>query len=280
MVELDPFRVNNTEELYFKMITHGLMNPLLGLDSLIQTRPLITIALVIRALPMMPILFSSIGLRGFHNTKPGNSTLLARVMQVGNAFFDDSKMSPGYYNYFWTHALNSDETHKEIISLCDFLSSTASDEFNSSINKVYNQLGNIDITNIYAPRCRNPELKNGSSKVQRALHVKLTSWNLCRQTCKELLCQSLRISWLYSGDINANVPVTVTRVAINNLKLAMENPWHAWYLNNEVGGYVVEYKGLTFVIGPKNHPQWAFTMISSFLQGILPPPNFLNFSGH
>lgn len=72
-------------------------------------------------------------------------------------------MSPGYYNYFWTHALNSDETHKEIISLCDFLSSTASDEFNSSINKVYNQLGNIDITNINAPRCRNPELKNGSS---------------------------------------------------------------------------------------------------------------------
>lgn len=37
-----------------------------------------------------------------------------------------------------------------------------------------------------------------------------------------------------SGDIDANVPVTTTRYAINRLKLPIETAWRPWYFENEV----------------------------------------------
>ncbi|CAI9781343.1 unnamed protein product [Fraxinus pennsylvanica] len=154
---------------------------------------------------------------------------------VGNAFFDDLEMSPCYYDYFWTHPLNSDDTHEEIFTLCDFVN------FFDSCSYIF------------------LEYYLNTAEVQRALHVKPTNWTIC------------------CGDIDANVLETVTRDAINNIKLPIENPWHAWYLNDEVGGYVGEYKVLTFVtvrgaghLFPSDQPQRALTMISSFLQRILP----------
>lgn len=47
----------------------------------------------------------------------------------------------------------------------------------------------------------------------------------------------------------------------------------------QVGGYVVKYKGVTFVtvrgaghMVPSYQPERALTMIQSFFQGVLPPP--------
>ncbi|KAL2510951.1 Serine carboxypeptidase-like 40 [Abeliophyllum distichum] len=216
------------------------------------------------------------------NNKNTNQTVInLKGISIGNAVIDDSAMARGFFDHFWTHALNSDETHKGIFTFCDFVNGTASENCESFEQKSINELGNIDLYNIYAPICQNPVLKNGSSgsvnffdpcsdayieyylntaEVQRALHVKPTTWTVC------------------SGDIDAVVPVTASRYAINSLKLPIENAWRPWYLNNEVGGYVVEYKGLTFVtvrgaghLVPSYQPQRALIMISSFLQGIIPP---------
>ncbi|XP_022898952.1 serine carboxypeptidase II-3-like [Olea europaea var. sylvestris] len=241
-----------------------------------------------------------------NNKNPNQTVINLKGISIGNAYIDDWTISPGYYDYFWSHAMNSDETHKGIFTFCNFENGTESDKCNNFIHKAYNEVGVIDTSNIYAPQCQNPALKNESSgsvnffdpcmdtyvqyylniaEVQRALHVKPTNWTFCRTynftdmprtvlpIIENLMASDLKI-WLYSGDLDANVPVTATRYAINRLKLQTKNIWRAWYLDNEVGGYVVEYNGLTFVTVrgaghtvPSYQPQRALTMISSFLQG-------------
>ncbi|KAK6138268.1 hypothetical protein DH2020_028015 [Rehmannia glutinosa] len=215
------------------------------------------------------------------NNKNTNQTVInLKGIAIGNALIDDTTMGPGFFDHFWTHALNSDETHGDVFKFCDFVNGTASDQCQSSVEKSINELGMIDINNMYAPICLNPVLKTGSTgsvnffdpcsdayvehylntaEVQSALHVKPTTWQGC------------------SGDIDANVPVTATRYAINSLKLPVETSWRPWYFENEVGGYVVGYKGLTFVtvrgaghLVPSYQPQRALAMVSSFLEGTLP----------
>lgn len=85
------------------------------------------------------------------------------MFQIGNALIDDTTMGPGYYDHVWTHALISDETHSNIFKFCDFANDSASDECYSYAEKSYEEMGNIDIDNMYAPICLEPVLKNGSS---------------------------------------------------------------------------------------------------------------------
>ncbi|VFQ86891.1 unnamed protein product [Cuscuta campestris] len=131
--------------------------------------------------------------------------------------------------------------------------------------------------------------------VQRAFHTINTTWRSCSQEVggsnwkdaprtvlpiiKKLIANRIRI-WLYSGDQDGLVPVTSTRYAINMLKLPVVTPWRPWYSlpTKEVGGYVEEYDGLTLVTireaghaPPSYQPERALTMISSFLEGKLPP---------
>ncbi|CDP08505.1 unnamed protein product [Coffea canephora] len=82
------------------------------------------------------------------------------------------------------------------------------------------------------------------------------------------------------GDIDSVCSVTTTRYALNKLRLSAKTPWHAWYTQGEVGGYVVEYENLTFVtvrgaghLVPSYQPARALTLFSSFLVGKLPPSN-------
>ncbi|XP_021278584.1 serine carboxypeptidase-like 31 [Herrania umbratica] len=88
---------------------------------------------------------------------------------------------------------------------------------------------------------------------------------------------SLISSKLDDGDTDGRVPVAATRYSLNLPKLPVKTAWHAWYTNQEVGGYVVACEGLTLAsvrgaghLVPSNQPERALTLISSFLQGILP----------
>ncbi|KAL2485527.1 Serine carboxypeptidase-like 40 [Abeliophyllum distichum] len=245
------------------------------------------------------------------NNKNSDPTVInLKGIAIGNAWIDDLTSARGIYDYFWTHALNSDETHNGILKFCGLLKGNVSDECWSFAEKSPGEMGNIEINNIYAPVCLNKTIRNGSSgsvnyfdpcsdtyveyylnnaDVQSALHTKPTIWTGCRSynwtdspdtilpVIKDLIENGLRV-WIYSGDIDANVPVTSSRYSISSLKLPIQTAWRPWYLDNEVGGYVVEYKGLTFVtvrgaghLVPSYQPQRALTMISAFLQGILPP---------
>ncbi|XP_020258204.1 serine carboxypeptidase II-3-like [Asparagus officinalis] len=129
--------------------------------------------------------------------------------------------------------------------------------------------------------------------VQKALHANVTKlqreWKRCSgigwidrpdivlPIIKELTISGMSF-WLYSGDVGGVVPITSTRYSIKMLGLPLQNSWRPWYLNKEVGGYVEEYEGLTLATVreaghavPSYQPERALAMISSFVQGQLPP---------
>ncbi|KAF8022939.1 hypothetical protein BT93_F0452 [Corymbia citriodora subsp. variegata] len=244
------------------------------------------------------------------NMSPSQTRINLKGIAIGNALIDENMFLKGMYEFFWTHALNSDETHAGIMKNCDFVtgkSSIACDEYQDRGDQ---EPGDLDIYNIYAPLCNPAGPKSSSSgsvndfdpcsdgyvnsylnhpEVQAALHAKPTQWSACTgfpwtdspatilPTIQQLIASGIDV-WVYSGDIDGRVPVTSSRFSVNALSLPVEKAWRPWYSNSEVGGYVVAYKGvtLTTVRGaghtvPSYEPERALTLISAFLQGQLPP---------
>ncbi|XP_047951379.1 serine carboxypeptidase 24-like [Salvia hispanica] len=128
--------------------------------------------------------------------------------------------------------------------------------------------------------------------VQKALHANTTAipykWTACSDTLfnnwkdapasmlpvyTKLIAAGLRI-WVFSGDTDAIVPITATRLSLSHLNLKIKTPWYAWYTGGKVGGWTEVYDGLTFatVRGaghevPLTQPARAFKVIESFLSG-------------
>ncbi|XP_015972453.1 serine carboxypeptidase 1 isoform X1 [Arachis duranensis] len=228
---------------------------------------------------------------------------------VGNGWIDDNLCTKGMYDYYWSHALSSDESHSGIEKNCDYVSGNFSNECIKYMNMADVEVGDIDIYNIYAPLCDSSSSSKSPGndfdpcsdhytksylnlpEVQKALHAKATNWSSCSlvgwtdspasilPTINRLISSNISI-WIYSGDTDGRVPITSSRYSINALKLPVQTPWRSWYSANQVGGYVVGYKGLTLVTVrgaghtvPSYQPQRALTMISYFLNGELPPKN-------
>ncbi|CAL9004241.1 unnamed protein product [Prunus brigantina] len=172
----------------------------------------------------------------------------------------------------------------------------------------------IDIYNIYASSCVSSNLTAKPKKasifefdpcseyyayaylnrpdVQQALHANVTKlthdWEPCSDVIanwadgastvlpllKEFLANDVRL-WIFSGDIDARVPVTSTKYSIEKLNLPVKTEWHAWFLGGEVGGYTQVYEGeLTFatVRGaghqvPSYQPARGLSLIKHFLDG-------------
>ncbi|KAG4191765.1 hypothetical protein ERO13_A07G115100v2 [Gossypium hirsutum] len=205
------------------------------------------------------------------NNKNANQTLInLKGIAVGNGWIDDRTGYLGQYDYLWTHALNSDETNKGIHTYCHHFNVNSFDPCSD-----YYMISYLN-----------------RAEVQTALHVGVAKWHKCSYSIfgwtdspasilpiiKNLMASGLRV-WLYSGDVDSVVPITSTRYAINELKLPLKTAWRAWSTHNQVGGYVEEYEGLTLVtvrdaghLVPSYQPARSLTMISSFLQGLLPPP--------
>ncbi|KAL5558596.1 hypothetical protein UlMin_034807 [Ulmus minor] len=245
--------------------------------------------------------------------KESNQTMInLKGIAIGNAWIDDNTGDEGIYDYFWTHALNSDETNAGIHKYCDFVTGNYSTQCYEYQSKVSAELGDIDIYNIYAPICNPSASKPAQTtsvndfdpctdnyvfaylnlgEVQKALHAKPTNWSQCSHvgwadspttilpTIQQLIAGGIRL-WVYSGDTDGSVPVTSSRYAINILKLPVVTAWRPWYSSQQVGGHVVEYKGLTLTTVreaghtvPSYQPERALDMFSYFLQGKLPPPS-------
>ncbi|KAJ0981480.1 hypothetical protein J5N97_009735 [Dioscorea zingiberensis] len=234
------------------------------------------------------------------NKFANQSIINLKGIAIGNAYVDEYTNFRGTMDFLWTHALYSDETHKLIRKKCSF------SEFDSlaclkAQAQAAEEIGWITLPNIYAPLCH--EKHNtvqfiaefdpcthdyvhaylNQPDVQKALHAVPGSWFNCSElpwsdspesmldVIKNLTRSGLRM-WLYSGDVDAVVPVTSTRYFITKLGLSIDSPWRPWYTNNEVGGYVISYEGLTFATirgagheAPGYQPERALTMISAFL---------------
>lgn len=85
------------------------------------------------------------------------------LLQVGNGWIDDNLCTKGMYDYFWMAGLNSDETHEGIDKLCDFGNFNYTNECNLYQSRANDELGNIDIYNIYAPFCNSSATKTSYS---------------------------------------------------------------------------------------------------------------------
>lgn len=84
------------------------------------------------------------------------------IVKIGNAWIDDSTSIEGTYDYYWTHALNSDETHAGINKYCDYISGNFSDTCEEYQGQGEDEHGEIYINNIYAPLCDVDAEKPGS----------------------------------------------------------------------------------------------------------------------
>ncbi|KAI8532854.1 hypothetical protein RHMOL_Rhmol11G0247000 [Rhododendron molle] len=249
-------------------------------------------------------------IKGNKEANPSSMIQLKGIM-IGNGVMNLETDRRGRYDYTWSHALISDETHRGLIENCLTSSGPKCEEIRERIS---DEMGEIDLYNIYAPQCLNSSQLWKQSKcrrdydpceedyvqtylnlpqVQEALHanrtklpykweacsVVLTAWKDRPSTVfpiyRRLIASGgLRIL-LYSGDVDAVVPVSSTRYSIEALNLKVVKAWHPW-LNaiGEVSGYEVVYNGLTFatVRGaghqvPQFKPQRALALFKMFLAG-------------
>ncbi|GAB2216526.1 hypothetical protein Droror1_Dr00024301 [Drosera rotundifolia] len=141
-----------------------------------------------------------------HN-KGGKNSINFKGILMGNAVINDETDSPGMYEYWWTHALISDQAHDMIMQQCDF-SPNATFQTEACLSAAYlaeKTFEDINIYNIYASFCENDSLStnyhNRSLKVfdecsdnyvenymnmpevQKALHANVTNlpydWEEC-----------------------------------------------------------------------------------------------------
>ena len=128
--------------------------------------------------------------------------------------------------------------------------------------------------------------------VKAALHVNANkAWELCNMDINErYVIQDKGSIWAYptiikegvrvlifSGDTDMAVPFNGNQAWIHNLGLEIEKPWQQWRAFEDmenVAGYYIKYKGLTFcTVKGTGHmvPQWkpkeAFYMFTKFLNG-------------
>uniref|UniRef100_A0A0D9X2E3 Carboxypeptidase n=1 Tax=Leersia perrieri TaxID=77586 RepID=A0A0D9X2E3_9ORYZ len=249
----------------------------------------------------------------------GKSSINLKGIMIGNAVINDWTDAKGMYDFFWTHALISDEANDGITKHCNFSRGAADNQLCDDATSLADDcLQDVDIYNIYAPNCQSPGLVTpaitpsienfdpctdyyveaylNNPDVQKALHANVTKldhpWSACSGVLehwvesastvlpiiKELLKNNIRV-WMYSGDTDGRVPVTSSRLSVNQLNLPVAAKWRPWFSNTrgagDVGGYIVEYKGnlsLVTVRGaghevPSYQPQRALVLVQYFLAG-------------
>ncbi|KAG9450976.1 hypothetical protein H6P81_010941 [Aristolochia fimbriata] len=213
-----------------------------------------------------------------------NQTVInLRGVAIGNAWIEHETGYKGMYDFFWTHALISDETHDGIATNCNFSNESTSTACEEYVLQALKSTRNIYMYNIYAPICNSTTATDQMNaefvfdpcsedyihsylnlpEVQKAFHANLTNlpgpWNACSSKIywidsplsvldiiQELMASEISV-WIYSGDVDGRVPVTATTMAIDKLKPSVETAWYPWFANGEVGGFAVGYKNLTFV---------------------------------
>ena len=93
-----------------------------------------------------------------------------------------------------------------------------------------------------------------------------------------LIKEKLRV-WVYSGDLDADVPITGTLIWLKRLRedynLPVEEPWREWWVKgvhkheDQVGGMTWSLRGLTFAsvrgaghMVPKDQKQSSFVLVN------------------
>ncbi|KAK3025238.1 hypothetical protein RJ639_044586 [Escallonia herrerae] len=217
-----------------------------------------------------------------HHNKYTNQTIInLKGIAIGNALIDRLTNIKGSLDYYWTHALISDESYAGVKLTCNFTSPDGlSQVCLGFLDQINNATADIFPYDIYAPLCNSSSHSPTISafdpcsrayltsylnipEVQKSLHANLTGlpypwendmihglWTDRPDTVLPTIQELMRIGmsvWIYSGDTDRAIPVTATRYAITKLGTPVKTEWYPWYIQGEVGGYAVGYQNLTFV---------------------------------
>ena len=83
---------------------------------------------------------------------------------MGNPYVDRETAFKGIVDYYWSHALISDEIYMELILNCNVSSEeSASEECIAWLLQADNAMGNISVYDIYAPLCNSSADSNSVS---------------------------------------------------------------------------------------------------------------------
>ncbi|KAJ1298415.1 hypothetical protein BS78_01G451400 [Paspalum vaginatum] len=247
-------------------------------------------------------------------TRPNDTPINLKGVALGNAILEFASEQSALYEYLWQHAFLSDSAHTLIGQSCKDVDDN-SPLCNRVRDTAYGQLGNIDVYNVYAPTCHEKKVRaTGSNcmdladpcaqyyveaylnqpEVQKIIHANTGlkyPWIRCRGTTynlfhfgdspksmlpyiKAVVGAGVRV-WVFSGDLDAMVPVIATKQSMEKLGLGVVEDWRPWSTDGqEVAGYVKEYKGLVFTtvrgsghMVPIDRPDSGFVIFSSFIKG-------------
>ncbi|KAL5703439.1 hypothetical protein ACHQM5_028529 [Ranunculus cassubicifolius] len=233
-----------------------------------------------------------------------SSRIKLRGIMVGNGMINFKTDQRGIYEYFWSHALISDETYEGLIKTCVDSNSLECSMFQQRLKE---EAGNVNVYHLYTQECSTKnkvKQYNGVDpcgrhyvrsylnrlEVQKALHVSTWlpyHWELCSYLLKswrespstmipvykKLISVGIPIL-VYSGDLDAVIPVTSTKYSIRELNLTIKNSWKPWFDDTkQVAGYKVEYEGLMFITVygaghevPRFNPAKAFSLLKLYLE--------------
>ncbi|KAF6168440.1 hypothetical protein GIB67_004992 [Kingdonia uniflora] len=212
-----------------------------------------------------------------HNNRANKTIINLKGVIIGKAVINDETATLGMYDYFWSHALISDESINNMHKHCTFAPNVnESQTCTDAAKNVDSVLYLLNIYNTYSPICLNINLTDTPKKtslvtdpcreyysdaylnlpdVQKALHANATKldhdWEPCSNIIswgnspstiipllQEFMANGLRV-WVYSRDTDSRVPVTSTRYSLNKMKLASKIPWYPWVIKGEIGGYAL-----------------------------------------
>lgn len=89
---------------------------------------------------------------------------LLQILQIGNAVINDKTDNQGMYDFLASHAIISDEAAHDITKYCNFSAINQTSECNAAVDEASNDTSFIDIYNIYAALCKNPNLTTHPKK--------------------------------------------------------------------------------------------------------------------
>ncbi|KAK6245296.1 hypothetical protein SCA6_008386 [Theobroma cacao] len=197
------------------------------------------------------------------NNKYTNQTIInLKGIAIGNAYIDFETTMKGAVDFYWTHALMSDEIYNGLASNCDYSTlNLSSKECLGFVDKANDAAGNIYTYDIYASLCNSSSSSNSkftsqvsafdpcsenyvhsylnNPEVQRALHANVTAlpylWESCRHGPISL---SLFPSWgicVVIGEVNRHwkdKPLTVLPI----IKELMESGIRVWIYSGDTDG--------------------------------------------
>ncbi|RCV46145.1 hypothetical protein SETIT_9G509200v2 [Setaria italica] len=248
-------------------------------------------------------------------TRPAEVPINLKGIALGNAILEFAAEQAALYEYLWQHAFISDSGHNMIAQnckniddnspLCSGAKDTAYGQIgNVDVYNVYAATCHDKKAKATGSNCMDladpcaqyyVEAYLNQPEVQKVIRANTGlkyNWTRCRSTTynlykfgvspstsmlpyvKALANSGIRV-WVFSGDLDAMVPVTATKKSMQKLGLPVTADWRPWSTDGrEVGGYVIEYKGVTFVtvrgsghMVPIDQPDRVLVLFKSFLEG-------------